>query len=270
MKIITLSFDDGEIFDIRLADLLRKYNLKATFYLCSAHRGLEGDLPTGRHYKKVYTDILSQTYDGFEIGAHGANHRGFTKISEAELIDSIIADIKTFTPYTRKPIICCAYPGGATNETVIEILQRTQPVMFARTVCKDGKLFDSPTNPYLCVPSVHLFDENIDNIKGAMKIKLEEGKKDAYYSRELVTIYRDVPLDDITFDSNFRLASVSKQFIAFAIVNLINQGDITFDTKITSIFNQLPSYFNNITIKHLLNHTSGIYDYEDMEESLDE
>lgn len=164
MKIITLSFDDGEIFDIRLADLLRKYNLKATFYLCSAHLGLEGDLPTGRHYKKVYTDILSQTYDGFEIGAHGANHRGFTKISEAELIDSIIADIKTFTPYTRKPIICCAYPGGATNETVIEILQRTQPVMFARTVCKDGKLFDSPTNPYLCVPSVHLFDENIDTI----------------------------------------------------------------------------------------------------------
>jgi CubicO group peptidase (beta-lactamase class C family) len=71
--------------------------------------------------------------------------------------------------------------------------------------------------------------------------------------------------DDITFDSNFRLASVSKQFIAFAIVNLINQGDISFDTKITSIFNQLPCYFNDITIKHLLNHTSGIYDYEDME-----
>lgn len=42
--------------------------------------------------------------------------------------------------------------------------------------------------------------ENIDNIGGATKIKLEDGKKDAYYSRELVTIYRDVPLDDITFD----------------------------------------------------------------------
>ena len=42
---------------------------------------------------------------------------------------------------------------------------------------------------------------NIENIKGATKTKLEEGKKDAYYSRELVTIYRDVPLDDISFDS---------------------------------------------------------------------
>ena len=37
--------------------------------------------------------------------------------------------------------------------------------------------------------------ENIDNIKGATGIKLAEGKEDAYYSKELVTIYRDVPLD---------------------------------------------------------------------------
>ena len=41
--------------------------------------------------------------------------------------------------------------------------------------------------------------ENIDKISGATKIKLIDGKDDAYYSRDLVTIYRDVPLD-ITFD----------------------------------------------------------------------
>jgi len=43
--------------------------------------------------------------------------------------------------------------------------------------------------------------DNIDKIGGATKIKLEDGKKDAYYSKELVTIYRDVPLDDITFEN---------------------------------------------------------------------
>lgn len=42
--------------------------------------------------------------------------------------------------------------------------------------------------------------ENIDKISGATKVKLEDGKKDAYYSKELVTIYRDVPLDDVTFE----------------------------------------------------------------------
>ena len=35
------------------------------------------------------------------------------------------------------------------------------------------------------------------------------------------------------------------------------------------IFEELPDYFKNITIKHLLNHTSGIYNYEDMEHEED-
>ena len=73
--------------------------------------------------------------------------------------------------------------------------------------------------------------------------------------------------DDITFNTNFRLASVSKQFIAFSIINLIKEKKITYETNILTIFNDLPEYFKNISIKNLLNHTSGIYDYEDMEHS---
>lgn len=42
--------------------------------------------------------------------------------------------------------------------------------------------------------------ENIDKISGATKVKLEDGKNDAYYSRDLVTIYRKVPLENISFD----------------------------------------------------------------------
>lgn len=70
---------------------------------------------------------------------------------------------------------------------------------------------------------------------------------------------------DITFNSNFRLASVTKQFIAFSIVKLINDGMLSYDTCILDIYNDLPCYFKDITIKHLLTHTSGILDYEDME-----
>ena len=69
---------------------------------------------------------------------------------------------------------------------------------------------------------------------------------------------------EITFDSNFRLASVSKQFIAFAIVKLIKENKLSYDQNVKTIFNELPSYFEKITIKHLLNHTSGILNYEDM------
>ena len=69
---------------------------------------------------------------------------------------------------------------------------------------------------------------------------------------------------DITFESNFRLASVTKQFIAFGIVRLIQENKLSYFTTIKSIYPSLPDYFNNITIKHLLNHTSGIYNYEDI------
>lgn len=71
--------------------------------------------------------------------------------------------------------------------------------------------------------------------------------------------------DDITFDSCFRLASVSKQFIAFAIVKLVNDNLLSYETTVKELYPQLPEFFNNITIKNLLQHTSGIYDYEDME-----
>ena len=68
----------------------------------------------------------------------------------------------------------------------------------------------------------------------------------------------------ITFNTCFRLASVSKQFIAYAILLLIEEQLLSFSTPITEIFDDLPQYFKKITIQQLLNHTSGIYDYEKM------
>ena len=77
-------------------------------------------------------------------------------------------------------------------------------------------------------------------------------------------VVKEEQSEKITFDSNFRLASVSKQFIAFAIVKLIKENKLSYDQNVKTIFNELPFYFEKITIKHLLNHTSGILNYEDM------
>ena len=63
----------------------------------------------------------------------------------------------------------------------------------------------------------------------------------------------------------FRLASVSKEFFAYGILTLVDKGKLTLDTKLYDIFSDMPEYTKNITIKNLLNHTSGIYDYEDMD-----
>lgn len=161
MKIITLSFDDGEIFDIRLAHLLRKYDLKATFYLCSSHIGLIMDLPDGRHVEKVKREDIRKTYEGFEIGSHGDNHQGFIKLSQEELVETIEKDKQIFGEYSDFPIICAAYPGGGYSLGTVSNLEKTTPVLFARTTCREGYLFEIPKNPYVCIPSAHLFQENI-------------------------------------------------------------------------------------------------------------
>ena len=63
----------------------------------------------------------------------------------------------------------------------------------------------------------------------------------------------------LTHQSSFRLGSVSKQFTAMAIMILNNQGKLKYDD---SVQKYLPSFpYSDVSILHLLTHTSGIADY---------
>jgi CubicO group peptidase (beta-lactamase class C family) len=64
--------------------------------------------------------------------------------------------------------------------------------------------------------------------------------------------------------TNFRLASCTKQFTALAIMLLVHDGKLRYDERLTEVFPEFPLYGNAITILHLLNHTSGLPDYEDL------
>ncbi len=66
-----------------------------------------------------------------------------------------------------------------------------------------------------------------------------------------------------TTESNFRLASLSKQFTATAIMLLVADGKLRYDEPISAQLPRLPAFANGVTIRHLLNHTSGLPDYED-------
>ncbi len=64
--------------------------------------------------------------------------------------------------------------------------------------------------------------------------------------------------------TNFRLASVTKQFTAMAVMLLVHDGKLTYDTRLTDVFPDFPDYGKSIAIRNLLNHTSGLLDYEDL------
>ncbi|WP_170064410.1 serine hydrolase domain-containing protein [Polaribacter glomeratus] len=61
--------------------------------------------------------------------------------------------------------------------------------------------------------------------------------------------------------SVFRIGSTSKQFTAACIILLAEKGKLSLDDNLKSLFSDFPAYAEKITIKHLLNHTSGIRDY---------
>ena len=65
-------------------------------------------------------------------------------------------------------------------------------------------------------------------------------------------------------ETNFRLASVTKQFTATAILLLMQDGKLTLDDRIRKWLPSLPAALDSVTITHLLTHTSGIVDYEDV------
>jgi CubicO group peptidase (beta-lactamase class C family) len=71
-------------------------------------------------------------------------------------------------------------------------------------------------------------------------------------------------LHTIDEHTNFRLASVTKQFTAMAIMLLVHDGKLRYDETLTEIFPEFPAYGKKITIRNLLNHTSGLIDYEDI------
>ncbi|QPH40894.1 polysaccharide deacetylase family protein [Pedobacter endophyticus] len=108
-KIITTSWDDGHPLDFRLAELLHKYNLKATFYIPKHN---PQNVVMGEHD----VHLLSKT---FEIGGHTLNHVNLTRLNGNALKEQIDGCYNWLTAVVgQKPVSFCP-PFGAFNNTVL-------------------------------------------------------------------------------------------------------------------------------------------------------
>ena len=74
----------------------------------------------------------------------------------------------------------------------------------------------------------------------------------------MASLEHDLP---ITPTSAFYAASVSKQFTAFAVAMLAQQGKLSLDDDIRKWFPEVPDFRKTITVRHLIHHTSGLRDY---------
>jgi CubicO group peptidase (beta-lactamase class C family) len=96
---------------------------------------------------------------------------------------------------------------------------------------------------------------------------VRHGGRNGYQHAEGVTDLRTNA--KITSRTNFRLASFTKQFTAMAIMLLAHDGKLQYDDPLTQFFPDFPAYGKQITVRNLLNHTSGLPDYEDLMDAVE-
>lgn len=93
---------------------------------------------------------------------------------------------------------------------------------------------------------------------GAMVDVIRDGKVLLSKGYGLADLEHEVPITDATA---FTVGSNSKQFTAFAIHLLAQDGKLTLDDDIRTYLPEVPDFGKTITIRHLLHHTSGLRDY---------
>ena len=98
-------------------------------------------------------------------------------------------------------------------------------------------------------------------VPGASVVVIADGR---------VVVHRAYGMADLehrvaaTPETDYRLASVSKQFTAMAVMLLARDGKLRYDQSVRDFLPELPAATQPATVRHLLNHTSGLWDYEDL------
>ncbi len=146
-KAVTLSYDDGNIFDRQLCEIMGKYGVKGTFNINSELSG-EGRRMTTEECVSLY-----QTH-GFETAYHGAKHLYYTSVSPSLTMLDVVNDRIALEKATNGFIIGGAYPFGAFNPDVKEI-HRLAGIKYSRTAHSAPLNFNPPGDFLEWVPTCH-------------------------------------------------------------------------------------------------------------------
>lgn len=100
-----------------------------------------------------------------------------------------------------------------------------------------------------------------DDLPGAAVMIIHHGRPVLTKTYGMANMEEKIP---ITRKTNFRLASVTKQFTAMCIMMLKEQGKLDYSISLKDVFAAFPDYGKEISVLHILRHTSGLLAYEDL------
>jgi len=153
-KALTMSYDDGQIFDIRLAEIFNKNGIKGTFHLNSGTLNTDGFITSGDVKKYLC---------GHEISVHTKTHPYLERIPVSLVASEIMEDKTALEALAGYPIRGMSYPFGTYSPQVVEHL-RCLGMEYSRTTQATNK-FMLPKDFLEWHPSAH----HKMNISGLLK-----------------------------------------------------------------------------------------------------
>ncbi len=104
----TTSWDDGHLFDLRVAEMLREYGFTGTFYICR----------DGQAGSKLNTKQIKLLAQHHEVGAHTLTHPSLPKLSDSDLKKEIEGSKTWLEDIVGRPCTMFAYPYGHHDDRV--------------------------------------------------------------------------------------------------------------------------------------------------------
>jgi peptidoglycan/xylan/chitin deacetylase (PgdA/CDA1 family) len=112
--IITTSWDDGHPLDLKLAELLRRYHIPATFYIPSENKARETLTPT--QVREIAKD--------FDVGGHTYSHVNLTELPAEKAYEEIRKGKEYLEETIGREIQSFCYPWGAYNKEIINMVKK--------------------------------------------------------------------------------------------------------------------------------------------------
>lgn len=129
-------WDDGDVDDIRLVEILRKHGARATFNInpggCKSKRRVTHQFNGEYDVYRLMLDEMPQVYEGFCIGGHTMTHPSLDAIDPATALTEL-AECKRYIETHFSQSACgMAYPYGSYSDAVKELVRKAG-YLYSRT-----------------------------------------------------------------------------------------------------------------------------------------
>lgn len=120
-KVLTMSYDDGKVEDIRLLEIFNKYGIRGTFNL---NYGIMISDQTGQKHPRIPKEQIAGLYQGHEIATHTMTHPTIARCPITEVAMEILEDRKGLEEISGMIVRGHAYPNGSYNEEIKQLFHQ--------------------------------------------------------------------------------------------------------------------------------------------------